>query len=318
LVCTDADNFLEPSTCVRKREKSIAYLGPWWNSTNCPTMKGFTNAQLVLDGLKVLMLTYPGELQLASHCGEYWHNPLVKANHEVLYNYVAALVQNLDNGVLHEDLNATGKFIIPTFEELWASLANETVEPDGTCVDNESSKVKSKKLELQNFAFQPCYIWSVVHFLTFNQKESMTKAATEASFGIAIWLRRYFSCEDCRSFFDGLVQEPYVGMPDVSDLNRDHHAYWWHHAHNMASEHFASVRGGDPWVAQLWNEDFKKYQNPFMMTWKDAEDQWVSPKRAASIPTDVPSFAKSAFSREHVFFALVLLSAHVASIFHQA
>merc|ERR1712157_260375 len=141
-----------------------------------------------------------------------------------------------------------------------------------------------------------------------------TQAAAEASFGIAVWLRRYFSCEDCRSFFDGLVQEETVGMPDVSDLNRDHHAYWWHHAHNMASEHFASVRGGDPWVAQLWNEDFKKYQNPFMMTWKDAEDQWVSPKRASSTPSDVPSFAKSAFSLEPLLYMFALLSAHVASI----
>merc|ERR1711985_157498 len=99
-------------------------------------MNGFSNAQLVLTGLKVLMLTYPGELQKASNCQEYWNSSLVKGNHEVLYNYVAALVQNLDSGVLHEDLNVTGEFIVPSFEVLWANLASETLEPDGTCVDN--------------------------------------------------------------------------------------------------------------------------------------------------------------------------------------
>merc|ERR1712176_785722 len=107
-------------------------------------------------------LTYPGELQSPSHCEEYWYNPLVKGNHEVLYNYVAALVHNLDSGVVHEDLNVTGEFIVPTFEEFWASLANEALEPDGTCVDNKSSKVKANKSRLLHFGFQPCYIWSVV------------------------------------------------------------------------------------------------------------------------------------------------------------
>lgn len=321
LVCTAAENFLEPSTCVRKRSKSIAYLGPWWNSTNCPTMNGFSNAQLVLTGLKVLMLTYPGELQKASNCQEYWNSSLVKGNHEVLYNYVSALIQNLDTEVLNKDLNGTGEFVVPAFEELWANLMSETLEPDFTCLDDDGdkavSKVADKKSDLMAFGFQPCYIWSVIHFLTFNQKPQMSESAAEASFGISTWLRRYFSCEDCRSFFDGLVKQPTVGVPNDSNFSREHHAYWWHHAHNLASEHFASVRGGDPWVAQLWNEDFRMYQNPFMMTWEDAQDQWISPWRTTDVSTtpDVPVL--SAAVSVHPLLVLVLLGACAVELCRQ-
>lgn len=216
-------------------------------------------------------------------CGNYWMNPHVKRVHKVVYSYISALIKNLDTEVVHKDLNDTGEFIVPAFEDLWAHLGNMTVEPDtGLCDDSNASKVSAKKTELLKFGYQPCYLWSVIHFLTFNQKPSMTKAAAEASRGIGIWLRRYFSCGDCRSFFDGLVKV--VGMADAQNLTREHHAHFWHHAHNLASEHFASVRGGDPWIAQMWNEEYRRYQNPFMMTWQDAEGMWVSPWRTNAVP----------------------------------
>lgn len=284
LVCTAASSPLEPSTCVKKRPQRVAYLRPWWNSTNCPTMTNATNAQLLLDGLKVLMLTYPGDIGFPhqSSCSEYWMNPVVKETHEVVYNFASALIQNLDDDVLQKDLNATGEFVVPAFDDLWSRLLNVTLEPDtGKCNDTPDSKAGDAKMQLMKFGFQPCYLWSMIHFLTFNQKPVLTEAAAEASRGVGIWLRRYFSCSDCRSAWDHLVKE--LGMADAQNFSREHHAYWWHHAHNLASEHFASVRGGDQWVAQLWNEEYREYQNPFMMTWEDAEDQWASPFRSSTL-----------------------------------
>ena len=53
------------------------------------------------------------------------------------------------------------------------------------------------------------------------------------------------------------------------------HARWWWWAHNVASEHVATTRGGHPWIHQSGAPDVERYQNPYFMTFEDAVTQWA-------------------------------------------
>jgi len=84
----------------------------------------------------------------------------------------------------------------------------------------------------------------------------------------------------CRGFFYEGIISTYGLPPDRPDPTA--HARWWWWAHNVASEHVASIRGGHPWIHQAGAADVAQYQNPYFMTWQDAVRQWaVRPGPAA-------------------------------------
>ena len=136
--------------------------------------------------------------------------------------------------------------------------------------NDKNSEVSKLLAKASILSAQPNKVWSLVHFLTFNLIDlQITQEKGLASQALATLLAQNFWCNDCRSFFEVGVIEPF-GMPPLAtgmDI-----AKWWHHAHNTASEHVATTRAGHPWIHQL--DALRTYQNPFYMTWEDAYHMW--------------------------------------------
>jgi len=133
--------------------------------------------------------------------------------------------------------------------------------------------VQAKALaNLGLLAAQPNKVWSAVHFLMHNQPTPMSSLQVQASQALASFLLERFWCDDCRGFFYTAVILEY-GLPPNAN-NPDDHAKWWWQAHNAASEHVASIRGGHPWIHQDGAAEVAKFQNPYFMPWEDAVAQW--------------------------------------------
>lgn len=140
------------------------------------------------------------------------------------------------------------------------------------------SAVARQLAALGHMTTQPNKIWSLAHFLVHNQPAFMGPDRVEGSKALASILLETFWCDDCRGFFYGGIISVYGMPPDAPDATA--HARWWWWAHNVASEHVASIRAGHPWIHQAGAADVARYQNPYFMTFEDAVAQWTQPQAA--------------------------------------
>jgi hypothetical protein len=262
---------------VNQRPMDTCFGGPWWDSTQCPRTdtnapKGGLSQKLAIEALQRFMLLYPGEVASAGDCA-FWDRKS-KLGASVLdtqrksYNIAATLWP----------VHLFGA--IPSFDEVMKLIGNPNLLGSTTqCLEQSQNKESdiAQGLALAGaFSSQPNQIWSLVHFLMHNQKNSMTSKQVAASRALAGHLSENFWCDDCRGFFTvGIIGR--YGLPPQSSDPEDHARYWWY-GHNVASEHVATTRGGHPWIHQLGAGDVAKYQNPYFMTWKDATEQWTYQK----------------------------------------
>jgi len=136
-----------------------------------------------------------------------------------------------------------------------------------------TTDVKKKLATAHMMANRPNKIWSVAHFVTMNLPDPVPASVAHASQALAVFLAHNFWCDDCRGFFQVGVVEEY-GLPPITN-QADDIAKWWWNGHNVAGEHVATTRGGHPWIHELGYADVKAYQNPWYMTWEDAQAMWV-------------------------------------------
>ncbi|CAK9004788.1 unnamed protein product [Durusdinium trenchii] len=284
LACTGPKFNVLPSTCVQKRPQDICYYGPWWDSSDCPRKKMKDQSQgpgltynVTVDALISAAMLFPGEIAWMGTC-TYWDRTKALGQaalrvRKQVYKIAATL---WPMHVLKQP--------IPTFEELskllpdpFEYLISQGYTPEQASIQcvKESNKQRSEVAILLGKAgvlsAQPNKVWSVVHFFTFNLDEKNGESKGLASQALASLLAQNFWCNDCRSFFEvGVIEQ--FGLPKMGKWEI---AQWWHHAHNVASEHVATTRAGHPWIHQL--DSLKEYQNPFYMSWEDAYQMWHVP-----------------------------------------
>lgn len=172
---------------------------------------------------------------------------------------------------------------------------------------NETGSLTANTLaSLGQAATRPNYVWSVVHFLVHNAQNPMPSQSITASRNIAIHLSQRFWCTNCRAYFTEGILEVY-GLPPHSN-NPEDHAKYWNYGHNVASEHVASTRGDDPWYYQLGDSSVSDYQNPFYISFEEAQKQWkYNPEKKGSIdhpgggrPVDHPGVGRPLpFKEDH-------------------
>jgi len=273
-VCTGSEFGVLPSTCVKKRPANICYFGPWWDSSAClrteedaPT-SGLSYSQ-AMQAFATTILLFPGEVSSPGAC-EFW-DPSTKQGKHVVYN--RNQIYNIISALWPTVAGAP-----PSLEEVLAYHPTPLQLPGGVqeCYDqqgNASSPVPSMLHNLTKMAARPNLVWSLVHFAMHNQPRPMSSKRVQASRALAEFLMQSYWCTDCRGFFSiGVVKE--YGLPP-STMDGDHHAKWWWWAHNVASEHVASTRGGHPWEWQLGSQGDEAIQNPFFMAWEDAQAMWT-------------------------------------------
>jgi hypothetical protein len=272
LVCTGKDFEVAPNTCVRKRERGVCYGGPWWDSTGCPRMQpvapasGLTRNQLMLAVATAFTLN-AGEISWAAQC-KYWDvstpgGQSTQRIRERVYAVTRALWP----------VNLLGP--VPTQAAIHRLLPNVMSRGAQYCYDNENvpgSIIAKQLAELGMIASRPNQIWSWVHFLTFNLPNPVSFAQLEASRAIVNILLDAFWCDDCRGFFYGGIVAVYGNVPETTDPMKI--AAYFNLAHNVASEHVASIRGAHPWIFQFGEPAVAKYQNPYFMTFDDALKTW--------------------------------------------
>jgi hypothetical protein len=222
----------------------------------------------VMLALRTLMLIFEGEVAWPATC-EFWDQstPMGKATLRVRQ-------QGYEIARLLWPTSLLGA--IPTFDVVMESLPNPVEKGVKECVRQSklpNSAVSKQLATLGSMSMRPNLIWTLVHYVTFNLPDVMSPAQVEAARFLATWLAENFWCDDCRSFFQvGVIQE-YLGLPPQTNDGLQH-ARWWWMAHNMASEHVATSRGGHPWVFQLGEDGYAQYQNPYYMAWEDAVEMW--------------------------------------------
>ena len=278
LACTGPDYDVLPNTCVDVRPKDICWKGPWWDSSDCPrTHKdappggGLTRPQL-LNISQTLITLFPGEVGYPGTC-TFWDANSVTGKLALRFRKqvgnILTTLWPIDRGV--------GK-AAPTLDQIIASIPGlaSIISDPHSCYDQENvpgSDVAGYLANLGALSSQPNKVWSAVHFLMHNQPSPMSPRRVNAAVSIVSFLLEAFWCDDCRGAFYDIVEK--VGPPPHSNDPYVHQRWWWG-AHNLASEHVAAVRGGNPWTHQLGQSDVKEYQNPFFMEWETAVKQWTN------------------------------------------
>jgi hypothetical protein len=276
LVCTGPNFDVLPSTCVQERPRDICYFGPWWDSTICPrvetTAAGGMDYEMTLDTVRSFLLLFPGDVASPSDC-EYWdvNTDLGKATLAARmdsYNIVKALWPS----------HLGGKFEIPglpsfdTFETNFYLPLVSRADCDAHAATEEDGSEISYQLALAHIrAERANFIWSLVHFLMHNQP-AVSTSITAVSRNIAMLLSQRFWCTNCRSYWTGVLEK--YGLPPDS-MNPLEHAKYWNFGHSVASEHVASIRGDDPWIYQLGQEDVVDLQNPFFISFEESVKMWT-------------------------------------------
>lgn len=291
LVCTAPNFNVLPSTCVQKRPQNICYYGPWWDSSDCPRdhMKGKPGLtyDLVVQAMISAAMLYPGEIAWTGNCS-YWDRTSeigksVLRVREQIYKIAVELWPWVVLKRGPPSLEELGEMLPDPFEYL---VKHEHMTPQQASVqcaiqsDESTTMVSHLLKEAHILAAQPNKVWSLVHFFTFNLIDlQITESKALASQALATLLAQNFWCNDCRSFFEvGVIKQ--FNLPPL-DGNGMQIARWWHHAHNVASEHVATTRAGHPWIHQI--DALKEYQNPFYMSWDDAYEMWRVPLLSTSI-----------------------------------
>ena len=279
LACTAPNFNVLPSTCVQKRPKDICYYGPWWDSSDCPRAK--TRApglsyNLTVDAMISAAMLYPSEIASQGSCA-YWDRTTsvgrsVLLVRQQVYRIASELWPSHVLKASPPSLETLSRLLPDPFEYLVKVRGMTREKASEMCpklAQLKSSRVAKLLAEAQVLASQPNKVWSLVHFLTFNLLEVQIHQKGLASQALASLLAQNFWCNDCRSFFQvGVIEQ--FGLPPLGSGIEI--ARWWHHAHNVASEHVATTRAGHPWIHQL--DALKEYQNPFYMTWQDAYEMW--------------------------------------------
>ena len=279
LTCTAPNFYVLPSTCVQKRPRDICYYGPWWDSSDCPRQKMMQpglNYHLTVDAMISAAMLYPGEIASMGSC-TYWDRTttlgksVLRVREEVYQIAVDLWPYHLLKPP--PSLEQLSEMLPDPFWYLVHVKKMSPEEASRECpiyANDKNSEVSKLLAKASILSAQPNKVWSLVHFLTFNLIDlQITQEKGLASQALATLLAQNFWCNDCRSFFEVGVIEPF-GMPPLAtgmDI-----AKWWHHAHNTASEHVATTRAGHPWIHQL--DALRSYQNPFYMTWEDAYHMW--------------------------------------------
>lgn len=278
LACTGPDYDVLPNTCVDVRPKDICLQGPWWDSSDCPRTQaaappggGLTRPQLLIISQSLITL-FPGEVGFSGTC-TFWDANSVVGKLALRYqNQIANILTTLwpiGRGV--GDAAPTLNQIINSIPGLPGIIADPQ-----RCYDQENvpgSQVAGYLANLGALSTQPNKVWSAVHFLMHNQPSPMSPRRVNAAVSIVSFLLEAFWCDDCRGFFYDLVEK--AGPPPHSNDPYVHQRWWWR-AHNLASEHVASTRGGHPWIHQLGQSNVEEYQNPFFMEWATAVKQWTN------------------------------------------
>mmetsp|Transcript_74098 Transcript_74098/g.131021 ORF Transcript_74098/g.131021 Transcript_74098/m.131021 type:complete len:652 (+) Transcript_74098:49-2004(+) len=312
LACTGPDFKVLPSTCVKIRPADICFMGPWWDSSDCPatmtrqginpTMTGAmslaqttekVNApccalssgltySILVDALLSMAMLYPTEYASCGSC-DFWD---VSTRHGTYQLNVREMNYNIAKALWPK--HVFGGRDIPSLADVQNMLPNPFNIPGMTsakCAQEsqvEGSQVSNLLARGHQMCTQPNKVWSVVHFLTFNLKSPVSMEQQQAAKAIAVMLEQNFWCNDCRGFWAGLM-ETSVGLPPTSSNAYDFAHYFWN-GHNQATEHIATTRGGNPWIHQLGRElgglnhvKVSDIQNPFYMTFQAAYNMWVCP-----------------------------------------
>ncbi len=289
LMCSGADFEIAPNTCLPERPANKCFMGSWWIGDKCPrtsendipaTGGGLSKAQ-VLETVKAALQTFPAEIGTAGSCKFWDYSHPVGARslraRQRLFNIVAALWPKrlLGQAPTFESIESEINVIARVGkDQCYAAEAMDTeVSPDSFAFVPGNNTVLDVLAQAFDNSFRPQMLWSLVHYLTFNLPEAISFKQASASRALASWLSENFLCTDCRGFFTIGVLEAY-GPPSVDDLTGKHHMTWWWNAHNVASEHVASIRGGHPWLNQIQDGDVKMYQNPYYMPFETAFEQW--------------------------------------------
>jgi hypothetical protein len=119
-------------------------------------------------------------------------------------------------------------------------------------------------------------IWSLIHTITANLPDILTPEQVEALRMIPLYLRKYFSCPDCR----GNIKEHIIdiGLPD-SNYRHEWFKHF-HRAHNIVNEQATKIRYGEnmgagyPWAKES-SICAGKYAEPWYLSLGDALDQWT-------------------------------------------
>jgi hypothetical protein len=208
LVCTPSDLHVLPKTCVKPRPKDICYLNSWWNSNDCPAEQnaepGLTWDQSV-DAMAKFMSLFPGELSTPGNanfwCPEQFsqQSPNLKSMLEesqtILYNVLEALFP----------MELFPNQSLPTKEELLLRLlggnedffvitenCSRSVESILTSNDLEGEQLGAILSYAFHFSQQPNWIWSILHFMTFNLPENISPRQVTASQAISTFLSQQF------------------------------------------------------------------------------------------------------------------------------
>ena len=201
------------------------------------------------------MSLFPGELSTPGK-GNFWcpdqysQTPnlklMLEESQDILYNILEALFPM--------DLFPEETF--PAKEELLLRLLggnDDFFVITQNCSKNVEAILNSNDLEgeqlsvILSYAFhysqQPNWIWSLLHFMTFNLPENISPRQVTASQATSTLLSQQFWCTDCRALYTELLET--VKGPPYTQTGQAQ-AHWWYLAHNMAAEHVASTTGGHP------------------------------------------------------------------------
>ena len=270
LVCT-GDVGPTPHTCVQRRPPNVCFTGPWWDSTWCKVGGGAGGEyesglpQEVLEqAAQGLLLQLPQEHMVVTEAN-FWYSELGNRTRNLIQDIVETLwpevYRNTTTFPLSiPDPRTTG----PAYTAAWNSTAQEA----------------------KTTMSQTPRVWSTIHSLVTNTKQTMDHKQVQASQQLAIFLAQSFICPDCRGFWNiDVLQE--IGIPPSSNDREDHIKWWWR-AHNMVSEHTAPSRGGQPWIYPSYpgamfeekigvpynNTELLNCQNPFFLPFEDAVRIW--------------------------------------------
>ena len=203
LTCTGPDFDVLPSTCVEARPRDQCFSNPWWYSKNCPRTaavappSGLTRDQALYAAATSLLL-FPGEVGWVASC-VFWDNTTaVGRATETARRKMYAIITKL------WPVESIGG-AVPSYEELMAQIPVANITGNITnCYANENtdgSVIASDLAVLNRMSMQPNQIWSLAHFVTFNQPAPMSNARVEGSKALAAHLAEQFWCDDCRGFF---------------------------------------------------------------------------------------------------------------------
>jgi len=305
LTCTGPDFNVRPSTCVPKRPPNKCYWGPWWNSLDCPAEHDKSpglSYEVLMNATLSAGLLYEGEVLWPGSCAFWDRNQAggdgsARIRHQVWLILKTLWPKEALGGRAAPSWETFNTLIETTFDPISYLLKEGFPEKHvlGVCqwmekfklgdhwapagYEAQAGHVQSLLAKAGHWAMMPNKVWSIVHFTTFNLPDQATEEQAYASRALATLLAQNFWCDDCRSFFQvGVIAQ--FGPPPVDNPSGLDIAKWWWHAHNVASEHVATTRGGHPWIHQSGDKvDYfgrkVDLQNPFYMGFEDAYSMWV-------------------------------------------